>query len=53
MIGKDYPRPIVDHNEACSSCKDRMKAAYDAGKETKKREGAPSPQSRKAPKIYG
>ena len=53
IIGKDYPKPIVEHNEASSSCKDRMKAAYDAGKETRKREGAPSPQARKAPKIYG
>ena len=53
IIGQDYPKPIVEHSAASQSCKDRMKAAYDRGKEIKKREGPPSLESRKAAKIYG
>lgn len=34
IIGKDYPAPIVDHTEASKRCIQRIKAAYDAGKES-------------------
>ncbi len=32
VIGRDYPRPIVDHDEARKKNLQRMKAAYERGK---------------------
>jgi len=32
IIGKDYPKPIVDHSVASNANKDRIKACYDAHK---------------------
>eukprot|EP00730_Choanoeca_flexa_P018800 TRINITY_DN9160_c0_g3_i2.p1 TRINITY_DN9160_c0_g3~~TRINITY_DN9160_c0_g3_i2.p1 ORF type:complete len:514 (+),score=85.09 TRINITY_DN9160_c0_g3_i2:101-1642(+) len=32
IIGKDYPKPIVDHKEVSAENKDRIKACYDAYK---------------------
>jgi len=32
IIGKDYPRPIVDHTVVCKENMERMKAAYGAAK---------------------
>lgn len=32
IIGKDYPKPIVDHSEACKENKGKMHDAYDANK---------------------
>lgn len=32
IIGKDYPKPIVDHAVASKACMARMKAAYHAAK---------------------
>jgi hypothetical protein len=41
IIGVDYPAPIVDHAEASKICIQRMKAAYDAGKEAHPVQGSP------------
>lgn len=32
VVGKDYPKPIVDHAVASKACIARMKAAYDSAK---------------------
>ena len=37
IIGKDYPKPIVEHATKHKDNLDRMKAAYDANKSPQKR----------------
>ncbi|MCR9067149.1 MAG: FAD-binding domain-containing protein, partial [Cytophagales bacterium] len=37
IIGKDYPAPIVDHNEARRANLDRMKAAFATSSTVRKR----------------
>ncbi|MCO5566787.1 hypothetical protein L7F22_020467 [Adiantum nelumboides] len=39
IIGKDYPKPVVDHSAASKQCRDMMGAAYALNKES---EGQPS-----------
>ncbi|KAH7330834.1 hypothetical protein KP509_20G004300 [Ceratopteris richardii] len=39
IIGRDYPKPVVDHSVASKQCMEMMKAAYALDKET---EGQPS-----------
>lgn len=43
IIGKDYPKPIVDHATASKANMAKMKAAYEAA-----REGTESGKKRKA-----
>eukprot|EP00249_Psilotum_nudum_P014907 c25061_g1_i2 orf=483-770(-) len=33
ILGKDYPKPIVDHKIASKQCRDRMGASYALNKE--------------------
>ena len=34
IIGKDYPKPLVDHNVACKENMAKMKDAFDQAKQT-------------------
>jgi hypothetical protein len=35
ILGKDYPKPIVDHDEAKKTCMDGMKRAFEKRREGK------------------
>lgn len=45
IIGKDYPRPIVDHDESRAKCISWMKEAYAGNKERKETQVKSSPSS--------
>ncbi|KAL4418944.1 hypothetical protein ABPG77_009124 [Micractinium sp. CCAP 211/92] len=50
IIGKDYPRPIVDHTTASKENMARMKAAYDAAKAADAARGEDSKPAKRARK---
>ena len=50
IIGKDYPKPIVDHDKIHKVNIGRMKAAYAANKTDASSEGSSSASKSKSPK---
>nr|AQX17840.1 putative photolyase-cryptochrome [Velamen paralellum] len=51
IIGKDYPKPMVDHKFVSKENMDRMKKAYDAGKAKAKNSGEPPAKKLKQNKL--